>query len=105
MPVHKKWTYWHRVIWADNDCEQGAQLKVGSLLGLTHRDTSCCRLHRDEQKKSFVLVDYVKLQYVGKLLTTATPEEVVAALGPAILDAAALKVLRERPFNIVETRQ
>jgi len=75
----KKWVYWHRITWADNECEEGAQLKVGELLGLDHKDTHCARLVRKESTKSIELVDYVKLEFLGRMLRTATAEEVVAA--------------------------
>jgi hypothetical protein len=92
MPREKKWVYWHRITWADNQCEEGAQLKVGTLLGLDHKDTQCARLVRKESTKSIDIVDYVHLQFLGRLLRTASPEEVVAAFGPAVTtipDAAA----------------
>jgi len=78
MSVGRKWVYWHRIIWADNECEEGAQLKVGELLGPNHKDKQCARLVRKESTKSIDLVDYVKLQYLGRMLRTATAEEIVA---------------------------
>ncbi|MFA5378077.1 MAG: hypothetical protein WC455_20160 [Dehalococcoidia bacterium] len=79
MARQKKWVYWHRVTWADNDCEEGAELKVGQLLGLDHRDTQCARLVRKESTKSIDIVDYVKLEFLGRMLRTASAEEVVTA--------------------------
>jgi hypothetical protein len=79
MSAFKKWVYWHRVIWADNDSEKGAELKLSSLLGLNGKTPSCARMVTDDVKKSIELKDYVKLQYLGRLLRTATAEEVVAA--------------------------
>ena len=76
MPRERKWVYWHRITWADNECEEGAELKVGSLLGLRCRETQCARLVRDDKKKSIDIKDYVKLKYLGRMLRTATAEEV-----------------------------
>lgn len=76
MAKERKWVYWHRVIWADNETEEGAELKVGNLLGLNGKTPSCARMVTDEAKKSIDLKDYVKLKFVGRMLRTATAKEV-----------------------------
>lgn len=85
MTVERKWCYWHRVIWVDNDTEEGAVLKLGSLIGLNGKTPSCARMVMDDKKKSINLKDYVKLKFLGRLLRTATPEQVVELFGPAMI--------------------
>lgn len=83
MSVERKWVYWHRVIhveeWAKDD------IQIGSLLGLKGKDTGCMKMVWSEETKSFNLKMYCKLRFLGMLLRTAKPEEVVKQFGPAVI--------------------
>ncbi|MDD3019859.1 MAG: hypothetical protein PHX61_02620 [Alphaproteobacteria bacterium] len=85
MGKEKKWVYWHRVIWADNECKEGAQLKVGSLIGMNNKTKEAMRLICDDKNESISGSEYAKFKFVARILRTATPEEVVAQCGPAVI--------------------
>lgn len=74
MPAERKWVYWHRVTWVADWVDDGT--KVGSLIGLKGKDIGCMKMVFDEERKSLDLKEYIKLEFLGRMLRTATAKEV-----------------------------
>jgi hypothetical protein len=74
MSHEKKWVYWHRVVKSYDE-----ELKVGQLLGLKRKTPTCARIVDRNGSLNFEM--YAELKFLGRLLRTATAEEVVANFG------------------------
>jgi len=71
----RKWVYWHRVTESFDE-----KYPVGSLLGLGTKETEAAGFIEVGEDKNFHidLKHFAKLKFVGKMLATATAEEVNA---------------------------
>jgi len=83
MSAERKWVYWHRVIKVEEWAKE--EIQLGSLLGLKGKDVGCMKMVFDEKTKSLNLKMYCKLKFIGRLLRSTPPKEVVKEFGPAII--------------------